>query len=184
MAGQLARFRGPRQAISNGLGLVTEDRQHLGLFPERPIRENVSISALELIAVLGVVQRRPEQARVQRQLDELHARMASIESRPRDLSGGNQQKVLLARMLMGRAKVLIFDEPTRGIDVAAKQEIYQLMNGLAAQGVAILMISSELPEVIGMSGRILVMRQGRVAGELARGEARPERVMELATAAP
>ncbi len=99
----------------------------------------------------------------------------------KNLSGGNQQKVVLAKWLFTRSKVLIFDEPTRGIDVGAKAEIYQLMNRLAEQGVAILMISSELPEVLGMSDRILVMHQGRIAGELSREEATQEHVMHLAT---
>jgi ABC-type sugar transport system ATPase subunit len=174
-------FRHPRQAIAAGVGLVTEDRQHLGLFLERPIRENVSISALDLLSALGWVRRTRERIEVDRQLEALRVRAASAENRPRELSGGNQQKVLLARALLGSVKLLILDEPTRGIDVGAKQEIYELINALAARGVAILLISSELPEVLGMSDRVLVMRSGTVVGELDRAQALPERVMELAT---
>jgi len=112
---------------------------------------------------------------------DLMIRTPSIEQAVKNLSGGNQQKVVLAKWLFTRSKVLIFDEPTRGIDVGAKAEIYQLMNRLAEEGVAILMISSELPEVLGMSDRILVMHQGRIAGELSREEATQERIMHLAT---
>jgi ABC-type sugar transport system ATPase subunit len=141
----------------------------------------VSISALDLLSALGWVRRTRERIEVDRQLEALRVRAASAENRPRELSGGNQQKVLLARALLGSVKLLILDEPTRGIDVGAKQEIYELINALAARGVAILLISSELPEVLGMSDRVLVMRSGTVVGELDRAQALPERVMELAT---
>jgi ABC-type sugar transport system ATPase subunit len=181
LEGREVRLRHPRQALARGIGLVNEDRKHLGLLLERPIRENVSISSLDLLSAFGWVRAGRERERVTRQLDALSVRAASPEQRPRDLSGGNQQKVLLARALLRSARVLILDEPTRGIDVGAKQEIYHLINALAAQGVAILMISSELPEVLGMSDRVLVMRGGRLVGELDRTEARPERVMEIAT---
>ena len=112
---------------------------------------------------------------------DLSIKTPTIEQTAQNLSGGNQQKVVLAKWLFTGSKVLIFDEPTRGIDVGAKSEIYKLMNELAAQGAAILMISSELPEVLGMSDRILVMHEGRIAGELSRSEATQEKIMHLAT---
>jgi len=179
--GRAAQIRSPRDAIKCGIGLVTEDRQGQGLVLGMNVRENVTLANLELLSAYGFVRQNAERDSVSRAVDGLRIRTPSMEQRVRNLSGGNQQKVVLAKWLLTESKVLIFDEPTRGIDVGAKVEIYQLMNELAARGVAILMITSELPEAIGMSDRILVMHSGRIAAELPRSEATQERIMFYAT---
>ena len=129
----------------------------------------------------GFVRLREERAVAEKYKTDLAIKTPSIEQTVQNLSGGNQQKVVLAKWLFTGSKILIFDEPTRGIDVGAKSEIYKLMNELAASGVAIIMISSELPEVLGMSDRILVMHEGRLTGELSRADATQEKIMHLAT---
>ena len=134
-----------------------------------------------MLTRFGVIQRGQETETIQRALSELSINMASPELEAQYLSGGNQQKVVLARWLQTSPSVIIFDEPTRGVDVGAKFEIYQLMRQLAERGVAILMISSELPEILGMSDRILVMHERRIVAELARDQAGEERIIELAT---
>ena len=141
----------------------------------------MSLSLLNLLSRCGVVRLAAERALARRMVDALRVRTPSIEQKVLNLSGGNQQKVVIAKWLALHPKILIMDEPTRGIDIGAKAEVHGLMHQLAADGVAILMISSELPEVLGMSDRILVMRQGRIAGELSRAEATQERIMALAT---
>ena len=179
--GQAFRPRGPRQAIQSGIGLVTEDRKALGLILGMVVRENVTLANLDRISTLSFINQGREKTVASQYVDDLSIRTPSIEQQVQNLSGGNQQKVVLAKWLFTESKVLIFDEPTRGIDVGSKVEIYQLMNELVKKGVAIIMISSELPEVIGMSDRIVVMHEGRVAGELDRAEATQERIMHLAT---
>jgi ribose transport system ATP-binding protein len=174
----------PRSAIKAGVGFVTEDRKGQGLLLELSVRENTSLAALRSFSKLGFVDRDREQTAVKDYVKSLGVRTPSTEQRVKNLSGGNQQKVVLSRWLLTKSKLLILDEPTRGIDVGAKVEIYQLMNDLAAQGIGILMISSELPEVLGMADRIIVMREGRVAGELSRAEATQERIGELAVGVP
>ena len=180
--GKTLRARGPRDAIANGIALVTEDRKRQGLVLGMSVRENVTLPHLELFSrALGFVDRASEKTATQRLIDELRIRTPSVEQRVRNLSGGTQQKVVLAKWLTKRAKLFLFDEPTRGIDVGAKAEIYDLMVQLAKQGAAVVMVSSELPEVLGMSHRIVVVRDGRIAGVLTRDEATRERVMALAT---
>lgn len=179
--GQPVRIRHPRDAVRAGIGLVTEDRKSQGLVLDMVIRENTTLANLDAVSSAGVIRRGAEVAAADEYVRSLDIRTPSIEQAARNLSGGNQQKVVLAKWLFTAAKILIFDEPTRGIDVGAKHEIYELMNRLAERGVAILMISSELEEILGMSDRVLVMHEGRLAGELSREEARPERVMMLAT---
>ena len=179
--GQAFRPRGPRQAIQSGIGLVTEDRKALGLILGMVVRENVTLANLDRISTLSFINQGREKTVASQYVDDLSIRTPSIEQQVQNLSGGNQQKVVLAKWLFTESKVLIFDEPTRGIDVGSKVEIYQLMNELVKKGVAIIMISSELPEIIGMSDRIVVMHEGRVAGELDRAEATQERIMHLAT---
>ncbi len=179
--GQAFRPRGPRQAIQSGIGLVTEDRKALGLILGMVVRENVTLANLDRISTLSFINQGREKTVASQYVDDLSIRTPSIEQQVQNLSGGNQQKVVLAKWLFTESKVLIFDEPTRGIDVGSKVEIYQLMNELVKKGVAVIMISSELPEVIGMSDRIVVMHEGRVAGELDRAEATQERIMHLAT---
>ncbi len=179
--GRLLSIRSPGDAIAVGIGLVTEDRKGQGLVLGRPVRENVSLASLKLLSRLFFVKRREEARCAETFVRDLKIRTPSIEAAVSNLSGGNQQKVVLSRWLLTQSKVLFFDEPTRGIDVGAKLEIYQIINDLASRGVAIVMISSELPEILGMSDRILVMRKGAVAGVLDRAEATPERIMRLAT---
>jgi ribose transport system ATP-binding protein len=164
--GRPLRFRGPRDAIRAGICLLTEDRKAQGLVLNQSVRENFALPNLGRLSRLGFVRGRAERRALQQHVEALHIRTASSEQPARNLSGGNQQKVVLAKWLERNCEVLIFDEPTRGIDVGAKAEIYRLINQLAAAGKAILMISSELPEVLGMSDRILVMHEGRLTGEI------------------
>ncbi len=179
--GKPVKIRSPRHAISLGIGLVTEDRKALGLVLGMAVRENISLANLGVLSRLGFVNRRREREVARKYVEDVLIKTPSVEQSVQNLSGGNQQKVVLAKWLFTESRVLIFDEPTRGIDVGAKTEIYQLMNQLAANGVAIIMISSELPEVLGMSDRILVMHEGEIAGELSREEATQEQIMHMAT---
>ena len=181
LAGKAVRPRSPRQAIQLGIGLVPEDRKSLGLVLNMVVRENTTLANLDSLTHLGFVRTAREREVAEGFVRDLRVRTPGIEQEVRNLSGGNQQKVVLAKWLFTNSQVLIFDEPTRGIDVGAKIEIYELMNALAAKGAALIMISSELPELLGMSDRILVMHEGRVAGELTREEATQEKVMHLAT---
>jgi ABC-type sugar transport system ATPase subunit len=157
----------PRRAVQAGLGLLTEDRKQLGLLLELTIRENASIAQLPQISPLFLVNRGEERRSVDKYLGGLRLRAGSWEQPVSSLSGGNQQKVLLARWLATHAKVLLFDEPTKGVDVGAKSEIYSVIGDLAADGLAVIVVSSYLPEVLGLADRVLVMREGLVAGELA-----------------
>ena len=175
------RPRNPHDAIAAGLALVTEDRKNQGLILGMTIRENVTLPHLEAFVRHGRIDRGEEAQAVAKLAAELRIRTPSLEQLVRNLSGGNQQKVVLAKWLLEKAKLICFDEPTRGIDVGAKAEIYELMVGLAQSGVGILMASSELPEVLGMSMRIVVMHQGRIAHIFERGEATQEAIIRYAT---
>ncbi len=174
--------RSPSDAIRAGIGFVTEDRKEQGVVLSLPVRENISLASLQKVSGFGFVRRGKERAEAQASVSRLRVRTPSVEQRVGNLSGGNQQKVVLGKWLETPLKLLILDEPTRGIDVGAKREIYGIMNSLAQDGVAILMISSELPEVLGMADRIIVVRDGRVAGSLPRSEATQEKVGQLALA--
>ncbi len=174
-------IRSPQDAIRRGIGLLTEDRKAQGLVLNMTVRENTTLANLKSVVCGPFVARRREQQAARQFVEELRIKTPSIEQVVQNLSGGNQQKVVLAKWLFTESRILIFDEPTRGIDVGAKVEIYRLMNELVARGVCILMISSELPEVLGMCDRILVMHEGRLAGELSRSEASQEAIMRLAT---
>jgi ABC-type sugar transport system ATPase subunit len=179
--GRPVHWRSPRQAIAAGVGLVPEDRKGQALFLGLPVRVNIAAACSALVSRLGVLRRGVERRVTQEHARELRLRETALDTPARMLSGGNQQKVVLARWLALRPKVLLLDEPTRGIDIGAKAEIYRLIREIAARGVAVLMISSELPEVLGISDRILVLREGRVAGVLP-GPGTDERtVMALAT---
>lgn len=179
--GKPLRIRAPRDAIRAGICLLTEDRKGQGLVLAASVRENFGLPNLFQFSSWGMVSRRREQAAFARYVEKLKIRIPHQEQLARNLSGGNQQKVVLAKWLARNAEVIILDEPTRGIDVGAKYEIYMLINELARQGKAILMISSELPEVLGMSDRILVMHEGRVTGEIRDVEqATQQQIMELA----
>ena len=179
--GNTLAIRNPREAIAAGIGLLTEDRKLQGLVLGHSVRENFGLPNLDRLSSRGFVQIGRERGEFGRYVDTLKIKVPHQEQRAGNLSGGNQQKVVLAKWLARNCDVLIFDEPTRGIDVGAKYEIYLLMNELAAQGKAIVMISSELPEVLGMADRILVMHEGRVTGELADARrATQEQIMQLA----
>ncbi|MFD3334691.1 sugar ABC transporter ATP-binding protein [Streptomyces sp. NPDC058700] len=180
--GQLLRSGRPGEAIKAGLGLAPEERKAQALFLHRSIRDNTSTVVLERLRRFRFVRRGAERALAQEYTDRLRVRTPSIEHEVRKLSGGNQQKVVLARWLARKPKVLILDEPTRGIDVGAKAEIYQIIADLAEEGVAVLVISSELPEVLGLADRVVVMQNGRITGELDRHEASEESILALAMA--
>jgi ribose transport system ATP-binding protein len=174
-------IRSPREAIALGIGLLTEDRKADGLLLQQAVRTNVTISRLAEVAPSGVIRPAVERGIVDGFIERLSIRTPSGRTLVRNLSGGNQQKVIFAKWLNARCRVLLIDEPTRGVDVGAKREIYALLRELAASGTAIVMVSSELPEVIGISDRIVVMREGRVAVTLDAAEATEERIMAHAT---
>ncbi len=178
--GKLLDIRCPSDAIDAGIALVPEDRKEQALILGLDIRDNVSLAILKKLRD-GLFVNDAKQDRLTREyVQELRVATPSIRQKVKNLSGGNQQKVVLAKWMASKPKVLILDEPTRGIDVGAKQEIHSLMSDLAQQGVAIIMISSEMPEILGMSDRIVVMHEGRVKGELTRAEASQERIMQMA----
>ncbi len=180
LRGQAVTIPSPREAIAKGIAYVPEDRRRHGVVLEMSVAENVTLATLSAISRLGLLNSRRERAVAHDYVDRLGVKTASIDAPVGSLSGGNQQKVALARWLASRPGVLILDEPTQGVDVGAKAEIHRLMGDLATNGLAILMISSELPEVLGMSDRIVVMHAGTVIGALDRVDATQERVMELA----
>jgi ribose transport system ATP-binding protein len=179
--GKEARINKPADAIAYGVGFVTEDRKAQGLVLELSVRENITLSAVPTFGRSGIVSRSEEKNLVARCIDLLKIRTRDAELEVKSLSGGNQQKVVLAKWLNLKPRVLILDEPTRGVDIGGKAEIYQIINQLAFEGVAVVVISSELPEVLGISDRILVMHEGRMAGELATAGASQESIMHLAT---
>lgn len=181
--GKPVKIRSPRDAIAHGIALLTEDRKQQGLILLMNTRENITLSVLGKLTSGPFTNEQKESLLAQDFIDSMSIKTPSQDQQASNLSGGTQQKVVLAKWMATRPKVLIFDEPTRGIDVGAKVEIYKLMNDLARQGAAILMISSELPEILGMSDRIMVIREGRISGFLTRAEATQERIMELATGA-
>jgi len=178
--GRAVLARGPGDVIERGVGLVPEDRKTQGLVLGLSVQANLALPSARRLSKLGVVDARAEAELAEREIQDLRIKTPSPAQPVALLSGGNQQKVVLGKWLGANVDVLILDEPTRGIDVGAKVEIYELMNRLTAQGAAILMISSELPEVLGMSDRILVMHQGRIAAELLASEASQEKVLAAA----
>ena len=179
--GTPVRIDSPREAIRLGIGLLTEDRKGDGLMLQQSVAFNVTVSRLGDVSTAGVVSARRERATVLGHIARLSIRTPGPRAIVRNLSGGNQQKVIFAKWLHAQCRILLVDEPTRGVDVGAKREIHQLLRDLAARGVAIVMVSSELPEILAVSQRIMVMREGRVTAELARSEATEERIMAHAT---
>lgn len=175
-------IRSPQDAIRHGIALLTEDRKRQGLILGMNVRENTTLSILGGLTRGLFTDRRKESAITQEFIDSMAIKTPNQDQIVANLSGGTQQKVVLAKWMATKPKILIFDEPTRGIDVGAKVEIYKLMNTLAKQGVAIIMVSSELPEVLGMSDRVMVIREGRVAGFLTREGATQEKIIAYATA--
>ncbi len=178
--GESQKIDSPRRAINFGIGFLTEDRKSQGLVLPLSVKANLCLSSVDKFSKWGIMDTKEERQAAGRYVKELRIKTPSIDQKVVFLSGGNQQKVVLSKWLCSQAEVFIFDEPTRGIDVGAKAEIYQLMNRLTASGVAIIMISSELLEVLGMSDRILVMRGGRITGEFSAEDATQERILQCA----
>jgi rhamnose transport system ATP-binding protein len=174
--GKAVEIRSPAQARALGVAYVPEDRGAQGLVRPMTVRENFSLAALGKVAFGGFIDRAAERDLAADGVSRFSVKTSSLEQVAGKLSGGNQQKIVLGKWLANKPKLLILDEPTRGIDVGAKAEIHRLMGELAGQGMAILMISSELPEVLGMSDRVYVMREGRIVAELPREAATPEAV--------
>jgi L-arabinose transport system ATP-binding protein len=180
IGGRAIRLRSPGDALGAGVGFAPEERKAQALLLQRSVRDNVSLAVLRRLARLHVVRRRAERELARRYVRQLRIRTSSIEQEVRTLSGGNQQKVVLARWLARRPQLLILDEPTRGVDVGAKAGIHDLIRELAADGAAVLLISSELPELIAMSDRIVVMSAAQIAGTLEPHEFNEERILRLA----
>lgn len=181
--GEVIHVESPARALSAGIAMVSEDRRGSGLVPMLSVQENLSLSALPLLSRLGFVNRGAERVQVRQFLRALLVRVASPHQEVAGLSGGNQQKVVIGRSLMPRPKFLILDEPTRGIDVVAKAEVHGAIDRLAREGLAVLLISSELPEILGMCDRVMVMRDGALVGTLARADASEERLVAMAAGA-
>ena len=181
LEGKQIHYTHPSQAVKEGIGFATEDRKTQGLFLNMDVRENVVVAASSRIANKGFINNKKVAEITKGYVKDLQIATPSIYQKCKNLSGGNQQKVVLAKWLATECKILILDEPTRGIDVGAKYEIYALMDALAKQGVSIIMISSEMPEIIGMSDRIIVMHEGKIMGEIGCEEASEERIMLLAS---
>jgi L-arabinose transport system ATP-binding protein len=181
IGGREVAIRRPIDAIRAGLVYCTEDRKREGIIPVRSVLENCNLSARRnTVRFGGLIDERWERANAQRQVDALAVKTPSLDQLIVHLSGGNQQKVILGRWLSEKVKVLLLDEPTRGIDIGARSEIYEIIHRLARDGVAVVVVSSDLPEVLGLSDRLLVMREGRLAAEFARGAAQPEDVLHQA----
>jgi len=179
--GQPAQIRSPADAIHHKVGLLTEDRKGQGLFLEMAVKWNICFPIVRLLSKYGFVDTKREDRIAEQYRERLNIRTPSLLQLVKNLSGGNQQKVVLAKSLAAQSEILIFDEPTRGIDVGAKQEIYKLMCELANNGIAILMISSDMEELLGMSDRIIVLCEGRLAGEVPRERFRQDYILDLAS---
>ena len=180
--GKKLNIKKPRDAVRNGMGYLSEDRKRYGLALPMSVKENTVMATLERFAkILGVVDETRTRKITEEYVDRLKTRTPSIDQLAKNLSGGNQQKVVVGKWLVRNCDILIFDEPTRGIDVGAKGEIYKLLNELADQGKAIIMISSELPEILRMSHRIVVMCEGKVTAVLKAEESTQEKIMYYAT---
>jgi rhamnose transport system ATP-binding protein len=180
LCGRAVAIRSPAEAIRHGIADLPEDRRRHGVILDMPVAANMTLAILRSLAVAGMMRFGRERQLAESFVDRLDIKTPSVDVPVADLSGGNQQKVALARWLAAEPMLIILDEPTQGVDVGAKAEIHRLMCELAARGMAILMTSSELPEVLGMSDRVAVMHQGRIAGTLDRAEATQERLLALA----
>lgn len=181
LEGQRITVSNPSDAIRQGIGFLTENRKEEGLILDYSIRDNISLPSIDGFRKHGLIDKQAEKDFVELLMQRLNVKAEGHEDIVSSLSGGNQQKVVLAKWIGIGSKVLILDEPTRGVDVGAKREIYQLMNELADRGVAIIMVSSDLPEILGVSDRIIVVHEGNIAGELSKTEATEEKIMKLAT---
>jgi ribose transport system ATP-binding protein len=181
LEGEKITIKNPSMAIAKGIGFLTENRKEEGLILDYSIRDNISLPSIDGFSKKGLIDTHAESDFAKLLMERLHVKAEDQFDSVSSLSGGNQQKVVLAKWIGIGSKVLILDEPTRGVDVGAKREIYQLMNELADRGVAIIMVSSDLPEILGVSDRVIVIHEGHVAGELAKTEATEEKIMKLAT---
>lgn len=181
MKGKKMHITSPASAIAHGIGLIPEDRKEQGVILFNTVKFNTSLSAMRKLTKLGFISGRKNKELAEKYRSDLRIKVPNINQMVINLSGGNQQKVVLAKTLAADPDVIIFDEPTKGIDVGAKQEIYNLMNELVAQGKAIIMVSSDMEEILGMSDRIIVLHEGMVSGELQRSEFSQERVLQLAS---
>ncbi len=179
--GQPVKIKNPMDAMKAGIGFITEDRKVEGLMLDKTIRENIALANLGTISGSGVISKAKEKSLIGRGIEEFKIRCFGTEHECGNLSGGNQQKVVLAKWIYTEPKILILDEPTRGVDIGAKKEIYNVINDMARKGVAIIMVSSELPEILGMSDRVMVVREGDVRGILNIENASQESIMTLAT---
>lgn len=179
--GKEVSIKNPRQAIAAGIGFITEDRKTEGLLLEKSIAENIEIANLKKISNKSVLSKEKQKEIVRKGIEEFRIKCFGPDHLCTNLSGGNQQKVVLAKWIYTDPKILILDEPTRGVDIGAKKEIYNVINDMAARGVAVIMVSSELPEVLGMSDRIMVVHEGRITGIVDAAEADQAKVMTLAT---
>ncbi len=182
--GRKVSFRHPAEAMRAGMALVTEDRKRLGIFPNLDLGRNISVCILRELTTAGLIRSRREHAVTQRSIRQLDVKSAGVNTPITSLSGGNQQKSIVGRWLLTAPKVLLLDDPTRGIDVGAKAELYRLMDRLCRDGLGIIVTSSELPELLTLCDRILVLCEGHVTGQLSREEATEQRIMELATQRP
>lgn len=179
--GEVVKIKSPIDAMAHGIGFITEDRKTEGLMLDDSIRKNISIANLNKVSKDGVMSRESEKSLIQKAIEDLQIKCTSSEHVCNNLSGGNQQKVVFSKWISTDPKILILDEPTRGVDIGAKKEIYGIINRLTAEGVAIVMVSSELPEVLGMSDRIMVIHEGRITGIIENDNTTQEDVMILAT---
>ncbi len=179
--GKLSHFSHPAEAMNAGIAMVTEDRKRLGLFAQMTVRENTTLCSLQSCSTAGVLSRMRELAATEKQTRSLAIKSSGPEALITSLSGGNQQKCIIGRCMLTKPSILLLDDPTRGVDIGAKAELYQLMEQLAADGVAIIVTSSELPELLTVSDRILVLCEGVLTGEFTREEATEQRIMEAAT---
>jgi ribose transport system ATP-binding protein len=178
--GEKRVFKDPRDAIRHQFGLVSEDRKKEGLLLFQSIRVNSTLTSLNRISRAGFILRKKERGAVTDLLASLSTKYGSIDDDVKSLSGGNQQKVALAKWMFADCRCIVFDEPTRGVDVGAKIEIYRIINQLAEEGVAVIMVSSEMPEIIGMCDRVYVMRQGAIAGEIQKKDFSEQALIKLA----
>ncbi|MEZ4905867.1 MAG: sugar ABC transporter ATP-binding protein [Spirosomataceae bacterium] len=178
--GKKVVIQSPQDALNNGIGYVSEDRKGLGFIPNMSVKHNISLSNLAQYAKNGFVQTQKEQLTITQTVEELKIKIATLDQKVTQLSGGNQQKVVIGKVLLTNPDIILLDEPTRGIDIGAKLEIYKLIHELAAQGKAILLISSELPEILGMSDRVLVLSKGKQTALLSKKEATQENIMRYA----
>lgn len=178
--GEKVRFLSPGQAVAKGIAFLTEDRKDQGIFPQQGVRENISVASLKKLKKFGCISTRMENQFATEQCEKLTVKTSSIHKKIAELSGGNQQKALFARWLAMNPQILILDEPTKGIDVGAKAEIYRIVRDIANQGISVIVVSSELPEIIGLSDRIYVMKNGRIVSEIPAESATEETIIAWA----